>query len=689
MTYEMDKRYFEMESRLQNLTKKSMVPKVEKRMDIAIAKQETPTELPTDEMNLRDIRLDDQLSKISRNSVIQYLKPTKVKSLVTEEMIKQYQRKLEAQKYEDPITGQVFKYNPGNLDVDLEVPNLESRSKHAANLVRKKQFSFQKKRLADNIQGAVDAIKGLEQQKIDLTERLNRALYDVNMAFNDADKERLIQENERSRMGFDNDMKNLDYEIEDARKYIALREKEIGLLDADITSQVELTGDMQKEIDRVSKLNRAKLQAKSEELNLLNRGRFNIERQPNETDEEFRKRLIETGQATYDDKLVQDQAQYDTLMKFIENMRRIIKDGAFIDSFTKYLTTQFGYDDLYIYNKYFKLLETKFNEVFGDISFDDTEAEREGLKDFFDATISKTKEGTLINIADEKAYAKAEPIIAAARMMKETELMRVRKAIQELGAKYDLTFSKGKLGSTIPQEMTVLELIKKYGKEYEDAWAYSSTEERTALYGLSVLKPPYQKQLVLGLLMESGLIPEKLKVETPRGSGIRPKYEPNRVHKSMVDFGDLKIDQKLLHGKNRLSVFTKNGSSMTGFPMTQVSDSFCNVIFKILEDKPVSHLDLKQLDKKEKDLYNLLIDIAGFRRDILNDIEETRENMKNRLKLLEGEIDAGNNNPDIYKELHALLMKMFHGGMISVTQAMKHYQSLGGKLKAYKKKSKC
>lgn len=681
MTFEMDKRYFELEHRLENLTKKSMVKPVEKKMPIQIAKQEVINELPPDEMTLRDLRLDDQLAKISRNSVVQNLKPTKVKSLVTDEMVKEYQRKLETQKYEDPITGNVYKYNPGNLDVDLEVPVLGTRLQRFVKLGQKTKGMKEKMRLADDIKIASQAVTDWEIEKQYLNEKFNRSLKPLDMARDEQERTQFIQDNEQLRASYENDMRNADANIEAIKRHIANLERDIGTVDAEIVQQDVLTSEDQKELDRVSKLNKSKLQAKSEELNLLNRGRFSIQRQPNETDEEFRKRLLETGQATYDEKLVQDQAEYDTLVKFKQNMKTIIKDGAFIDSFIKYLTTTFGYDDLYVYNKYFKLLEIKYNEVFGDISFDDTDAEREGLKDFFDATISKTKEGAIITEAEKVPLAKA-------KLMKETEIMRIRKAEEELNKKYDLNSPKGKAKTNIPQEMSKLDLIKKYTKQYSADWVDTSPNDRLALYNLSELKPSYSKPLILGLLMQSGIIPEKFKVSVTEGSGIRPKYEANRTHKSMVDFGDIKLDQKLLHGKNRLSVFTKNGSSMTGFPMTHVSDVFCDVIFKILEDKPVSHIDLKQLNQKEKDLYNLLIDIAGFRRDILNDVDTTKENMKKRLTLIEGEIEAGNNNPEIYKELHALLMKMFHGGMITVSSAMKHYQSLGGKLKTYKKKSK-
>ena len=50
--------------------------------------------------------------------------------------------------------------------------------------------------------------------------------------------------------------------------------------------------------------------------------------------------------------------------------------------------------------------------------------------------------------------------------------------------------------------------------------------------------------------------------------------------------------------------------------------------------------------------------------------------MKQRLEVLEGELEAGNNNPAIKGEIHGLLFKLAHAKVISNVDATKHWRDL-------------
>ena len=82
------------------------------------------------------------------------------------------------------------------------------------------------------------------------------------------------------------------------------------------------------------------------------------------------------------------------------------------------------------------------------------------------------------------------------------------------------------------------------------------------------------------------------------------------------------------------------------------------------------------LDLNEKGIYDTLINIAGLQKEVDNNFNETKQQLKNRLELVEGSIGAGNTNPALKKELHALLGKMAHTGMIGYGDAKKHYLSV-------------
>jgi hypothetical protein len=55
-------------------------------------------------------------------------------------------------------------------------------------------------------------------------------------------------------------------------------------------------------------------------------------------------------------------------------------------------------------------------------------------------------------------------------------------------------------------------------------------------------------------------------------------------------------------------------------------------------------------------------------------LDKTSEEMKYRLSLIEGELEAGNNSELLKKELHGLLHRMAHNGLISVAHASAYYK---------------
>ena len=60
----------------------------------------------------------------------------------------------------------------------------------------------------------------------------------------------------------------------------------------------------------------------------------------------------------------------------------------------------------------------------------------------------------------------------------------------------------------------------------------------------------------------------------------------------------------------------------------------------------------EQVVQNEKGIYDSLIQIAGLHKDVDNNFGETKQHLKKRLELVEGEIGAGNTNPALKKELN-------------------------------------
>jgi hypothetical protein len=171
--------------------------------------------------------------------------------------------------------------------------------------------------------------------------------------------------------------------------------------------------------------------------------------------------------------------------------------------------------------------------------------------------------------------------------------------------------------------------------------------------------------------MQSQLEESPHKISTT-GEGIK-----NHVLPSTVAFGKIAIDLNKLFYQNILSIKRHNGNKIIGHKNKRVSDNFVDVIMKMFENKQVTQSDLKNI-KDERLLYDNLIVQSGLHKSksIPTTIEQTSQEMKNRLGLIVGEIEAGNSNKSLLIELHELLFKMVRVHLISKSAATKYFNNL-------------
>ena len=91
----------------------------------------------------------------------------------------------------------------------------------------------------------------------------------------------------------------------------------------------------------------------------------------------------------------------------------------------------------------------------------------------------------------------------------------------------------------------------------------------------------------------------------------------------------------------------------------------------IYHDTNVSDL-VKGLNTDEKNLLDSVLFMAGLNKKIVTDVGKSLAGLKKQFKIIEGEIIAGNNNPEVLKELKDVLLKLNHLGAISLA-AIKTY----------------
>jgi hypothetical protein len=169
--------------------------------------------------------------------------------------------------------------------------------------------------------------------------------------------------------------------------------------------------------------------------------------------------------------------------------------------------------------------------------------------------------------------------------------------------------------------------------------------------------------------MDPNLIPDSLK-----GRGLELK---NQVLPQTVIFGKIALDLNKLFYQNVLSIKRHNGNKIIGHKNKRVSDNFVEIVFKMFDNKPITQSDLKNI-KDELMIYDNLIVQSGLHKSnqIPTTIEQTSEQMKHRLGLLTGEIEAGNSNKSLLTELHELLFKMVRVHLISKTAATAYYKNI-------------
>ena len=140
-------------------------------------------------------------------------------------------------------------------------------------------------------------------------------------------------------------------------------------------------------------------------------------------------------------------------------------------------------------------------------------------------------------------------------------------------------------------------------------------------------------------------------------------------------FGDVVIMPNKLFYDNILSISRPDGVKINGFKNRHVSDDFVVCVVKMLHKRDDYQRELNNLSSSERVLLDNLLKIANLHKKIITGSgSDSINKLKNELQILEGQIQAGNNNESLKKKLHDILYKLAHFKVISLTQANKHYK---------------
>jgi len=143
--------------------------------------------------------------------------------------------------------------------------------------------------------------------------------------------------------------------------------------------------------------------------------------------------------------------------------------------------------------------------------------------------------------------------------------------------------------------------------------------------------------------------------------------------------GKVVIDLHKLFYNNILSLRDKHNYIIPGHKNTRVSNEFVQIVMKLVKRQNITKEDLKSLMISERQLWDDLMFVSGLQKDNFTSHDKTVSHLKEQEAILRGELEAGNNNPDLYPKYKEALHKLHTFGVVSQTQvkqSLKEFRDL-------------
>lgn len=622
---------------------------------------------------MRDMILDCEIEKISMAAIPNKLgwKPSKIKSPVTQQMIDEAQAEA---KLPISINGVNYRYRPSSLPVPIvkPIPPLQqvlTPAEMKAKEDEKRQVIGIIAQLNKDIPREIDNIKILDEEYSKNPENPNilnkirqarlkelHQLYKIQLqelckmygleekGTVDLLKERIL-DHEYSRQGseatYTQQKAVINKRIQDDYQNLMQYEADLRAIDAILDQNNQIMKDNEALVYATERENKEVMNAYADDLNALNQGAFSLTQLPGESDDDYRQRLVNTGQSTMTDDEIMDSANLQNLVTAKYNLKEILNNSGQIETIAKKLAPE----ERFVMNKQFPRVKKAFIDTYGQNN--KTISDQEAV-DFIRLVIQSA-----ITIAPIQAPVPASPPQLQPPLNSASKL---KIDLHRLGEQHNIPLSSN---DTVYDAIVKLDdqrvLIPDAILNAVDPTIIRKLEDEGRLnYYLPLVPTPPSTPIVNKI-----------------GSGIGTHNYPKLSH-----FGKVTISPDKLYYKNTLVIKSPHGKAITGLKNTRVSDAMVSILLKILEGGKVSKSELNLLSPHEKQLYDTLMVMSGGHKVHENSIDNSTREMKHRLELIGGEMDAGNNSELLLKELHALLHRMAHAGLISSPKASKYYSEM-------------
>ena len=453
------------------------------------------------------------------------------------------------------------------------------------------------------------------------------------------------------------------------------------------------------------------------QLNLLNSGAFKTEKAVNETEEEYLERLRQNAEEVIPEQQL-EQAENRILIEFRKLLQEITKDAVKIDQIANSLSPE----DKYQLIKIWKLVKERYNRAYG---ITNKGVDAETIIAFFNGLIHGAEESSQLPSAVQNIISQISK--GGAEIFQEGELIITPeigsnqiiiqksniagqpplfiRVLQENPRRtdglYQILYSfTGEIGSFKmflpilhrPVPLDRRPLNKKGQPSQRGGGSDIEIRERTGITtgDLNKLvgfdKHAFNASLVAKKLVEKyHIIPFNPNEEgvTHRkygtyggverhdeyGMGISKSYGIEKANEpKLVQFGNIMISLPNLKYKNILSVRTHLGKTMGGTPNVKISEKLSSIIMNLLEHIQPTHDELNRLSAYERQLYDRIVYLGRLHTKLPQTNDKSINELKKRLKLLEGEINIGNNSPQISSEIKHILYSLRDFNVITPKQ---------------------
>ena len=379
----------------------------------------------------------------------------------------------------------------------------------------------------------------------------------------------------------------------------------------------------------VSQQNKKKINKYKEELNILNSRAFTTEQLPSESEEEYYQRLRNNAQFSEPEESLENAKQM-TLNSFKDKLKEIIRNQTKLEQVSNTIDTFGEVGNKLKLLKKWELFKQRYIKTFGS---NNTFVTVDDIVNFINEFIST--DGTLNKDEDE------EIVAIGVELTEKDKISELTKALME----------KYKTASEMRDR------LKNYNRDN-----YLKGENDLFQNIKTTVRNDIAKQVARKIIINN-------KTNDIVGFGIKTEEIPEKV-----TFGKLVLLLKKLYYKNILAVKHHNMISIVGLKNTKVSDKLVKILMGMVEGTNPQVFELNALSLNEKQLYDRLIQLAGLNKMIPHSTEKTVTDLKTRMKLIEGEITAGNNSPLLLQELYVIVHSLKDFGVLK-NKDIKNYLS--------------